>query len=552
MEMTLRLLGVGPGDEVITSAYTYTASASVIHHVGAKIVLVDTEKDSYHLSVKELEKAITEKTKVIIPVDLAGAMCDYDRIFQVVEQKRHMFNAKNHIQEAFGRVVVMADLAHSFGALYKGQKSGSVADFTSFSFHAVKNLTTAEGGAVTWKSISGLSDDEIYKQYMLLTLHGQSKDALAKTQLGAWEYDIVAPNYKCNMTDIMASIGLVQLTRYDDLLKKRKDIINHYNHLLENSLVQVMPHYTEKYESSGHLLITRVLEINDKDRNRIINELAIKGISSNVHYKPLPLLTAYKSLGFNIKDFSNSYLMYCNEITLPLHTMLNFDDINYIASNYVEITRESIMYRKFIKVILDILLSMLAMPIFILLFLIIAPLIYIEDKGTIFYNAHRLGKDKKIFIMYKFRTMKVNAEDIRNPDGSTFNSENDPRLTRIGKFLRKTSLDEVPQIINVLFQNMSIVGPRPDLPEHIHQYEGNEIDKLKVLPGITGYNQAYYRNSIDWKARLENDIFYANNVGFILDAKIILSTIIAVILRKNIFGGKIVVYRGEDKIVEKL
>lgn len=337
MEMTLRMLGVGPGDEVITSAYTYSASASVIHHVGATIVLIDTEKDSFHLNIDALANAITERTKVIIPVDIAGVMCDYNRIFQVVNNKKHLFKPNTHIQEAIGRVIVMADAAHSFGATYKGKICGSVADFTSFSFHAVKNLTTAEGGAVTWKTISGISDDEIYKQYMLLSLHGQSKDALAKTQLGSWEYDIVAPNYKCNMTDIMASIGLVQLSRYDEMLRNRRSLIRLYSQLLLDSKIEVMPHYTNSYESSGHLLLTRVSNINENRRNEIIIKLAERGVSSNVHYKPLPLLTAYNKLGFEISKFPNAHAMYKNEITLPLHNLLLEEDIEFIVKRYLDI-----------------------------------------------------------------------------------------------------------------------------------------------------------------------------------------------------------------------
>jgi len=339
MEMTLRVLGVGPGDEVITSAYTYTASASVIHHVGATIVMVDTEKDSYHLDINSLSNAITEKTKVIIPVDIAGVMCDYDRLYEVIENKKHLFQANNQYQEAIGRIIVMADAAHSFGATYKGKKCGAVADFTSFSFHAVKNLTTAEGGAVTWKSISGISDDDIYKQYMLLSLHGQSKDALAKTQLGSWEYDILAPNYKCNMTDIMASIGLVQLTRYQEILKVRRKLIHLYERLLESTGITVLEHYTDDYESSGHLLLTRIPMIDEQRRNEIITKLASKGISSNVHYKPLPLLTAYKNLGFDINKFPNAFSVYKNEITLPLHTFLTTHDVNYICEEYINILK---------------------------------------------------------------------------------------------------------------------------------------------------------------------------------------------------------------------
>ncbi len=337
MEMTLRLLGIGPGDEVITSAYTYSASASVIHHVGAKIVLVDTAKDSYHIDYDAIADAITEKTKAIIPVDIAGVMCDYDRIFEAVNKRKEAFKPSNRIQEAIGRVAVIADAAHSIGATYKGKMSGEVADFTSFSFHAVKNLTTAEGGAVTWRDISGIDNEEIYKEYMLLTLHGQSKDALAKTKLGAWEYDIVAPNYKCNMTDIMASIGLVQLKRYPEVLNRRKAIINAYTRKLKGLGIDVLNHYTEEYSSSGHLYLTRVMNTNEEARNRVIEKMAERGIATNVHYKPLPLLSAYKNLGFRIEGYPNAYDMYMNEITLPLHTLLKEEEVEHILENYVDI-----------------------------------------------------------------------------------------------------------------------------------------------------------------------------------------------------------------------
>ena len=336
-EMTLRLLGIGAGDEVITSAYTYTASASVIEHIGAKIVLVDTQRDSLEMDYEALENAITERTKAIIPVDLAGIMCDYDRIFSIVEKKKDLFVPNNDIQASFGRVIVCADGAHSFGASYKGQKSGSVADFTSFSFHAVKNLTTAEGGAVTWRNIEGIDNDEIYKKYMLLSLHGQSKDALAKTKAGAWEYDIVIPGYKCNMTDIMAAIGLAQLKRYPKLLVRRKEIINIYNDGFKNLNVTPLKHYTDSYSSSGHLYILRINGIDDLRRNEIINKMAEKGIATNVHYKPLPMMTAYKNLGLDIKNYPNAYNMYKNEITLPLHTLLSNDDVEYIIKSLVEI-----------------------------------------------------------------------------------------------------------------------------------------------------------------------------------------------------------------------
>lgn len=334
MELTLRILGVGPGDEVITSAYTYTASASVINHVGAKIVLVDTAPDSYEMDYEKLAEAITEKTKVIIPVDLAGRMCDYDTIYKIVEDKKEFFRANNEIQSKFNRVIVMADAAHAFGAERKGKKCGRVADFTCFSFHAVKNLTTAEGGAVVWRNDRGLDDDELYKQYMLYSLHGQSKDALAKTKKGAWEYDIVYPAYKCNMTDIMASIGLVQLERYDDLLQRRKEIIKMYDQALLSIGVKTLKHYSEDIFSAGHLYFTRIHGLTEKERNEIIMFLAEEGITTNVHYKPLPMFTAYKNLGFNIDDFPNAYNQYINEITLPLHTLLTDDDIEYVVEKY--------------------------------------------------------------------------------------------------------------------------------------------------------------------------------------------------------------------------
>lgn len=340
MEMTLRLLGIGPGDEIITSAYTYTASASVIHHVGAKIILVDTAKDSFHIDYEKIEKAITEKTKAIIPVDIAGVMCDYDKIFEIVERKRNLFKSSNKIQEAIGRIVVIADAAHSFGATYKGRKSGEVADFTCFSFHAVKNLTTAEGGAVTWKDIKGIDNEEIYKQFMLLSLHGQSKDALAKTKLGSWEYDILYPAYKCNMTDIMASIGLAQLRRYPEILERRRQIIEMYDKALLGENIVSLKHFDKDYTSSGHLYLIRLIGKNEAYRNKVIEKMAEKGIATNVHFKPLPLHTAYKNLGFKIKDYPNAYEMYKNEITLPLHTLLTDDEVNYIVNSLAEILNE--------------------------------------------------------------------------------------------------------------------------------------------------------------------------------------------------------------------
>lgn len=334
MELTLRILGVGPGDEVITSAYTYTASASVIQHVGAKIVLVDTAPDSFEMDYSKLADAITENTKVIIPVDLGGKICDYDTIYEIVENKRHLFKAKNEIQSKLNRIIVMADAAHAFGAIRKGLKCGQIADFTCFSFHAVKNLTTAEGGAVVWRNDLGLDDEDLYNHYMLYSLHGQSKDALTKSQKGAWEYDIVHLGYKCNMTDIMASIGLRQLDRYDALLRRRKDIIEMYDDALLPLGIKNLQHFGEDYSSSGHLYLTRVPGVDEKKRNEIILRLADVGIATNVHYKPLPMFTAYKNLGFNIKDFPNSYHQYINEITLPLHTLLTDNDVFYIIEQF--------------------------------------------------------------------------------------------------------------------------------------------------------------------------------------------------------------------------
>jgi dTDP-4-amino-4,6-dideoxygalactose transaminase len=336
MEMTLRLLGIGPGDEVITCAYTYTASASVITHVGAKVVLVDTAKDSFHMDYDAIADAITEKTKAIIPVDLGGVMCDYDKVFEAIESKKELFNPSNEMQKTFDRVIVLADGAHSIGATYKGKMSGEVADFTCFSFHAVKNLTTGEGGAVVWKDIDGFDNEEIYKQYMLLSLHGQSKDALAKTKLGAWEYDIVAPNYKCNMTDIMASLGLAQFKRYPEIIKRRKDIIEKYDALLGDFDVKSKAHYTDKCSSSGHLYLLRLIGQGEEFRNDVITKMAEKGVSSNVHYKPLPMHSAYKNLGFKMVDYPNAFDMYRNEITLPLHTLLTDEDIEYVVGSLKE------------------------------------------------------------------------------------------------------------------------------------------------------------------------------------------------------------------------
>lgn len=339
-ESILRLLGIGEGDEVITSAYTYTASASPIVHVGAKVVLVDVAEDSFEMDYDKLEAAITEKTKAIVPVDLGGVICDYERIYEIVERKKELFHPENEIQKAIGRIAVVADAAHAFGAKKKlggeWKMCGSIADFTSFSFHAVKNLTTAEGGALTWKEIPGIDDEWIYKQFMLLSLHGQSKDALAKTKLGAWEYDILSPAYKCNMTDIMAAIGLAQMDRYEGLLKRREEIIETYDCALKPLGIQVLDHYGEDHRSTGHLYLTRIPGIDRETANQIIEKMAEAGIATNVHYKPLPLLTAYKNLGFRMEDYPNAYKQFENEITLPLHTLLSDEDVEYVVERFVE------------------------------------------------------------------------------------------------------------------------------------------------------------------------------------------------------------------------
>lgn len=341
-EMSLHLLGIGEGDEVIVPAYTYTASASIVCHVGAKLVFVDVQKDSLEMDYEQLEKAITSKTKAIIPVDLAGVPCDYDKIFAIVERKKELFKPNNDIQKAIGRVAICADAAHSFGATWKNKKVGSIADFTSFSFHAVKNLTTAEGGALTWREIPGINDEDIYNQVQLYSLHGQNKDALAKTKLGAWEYDIKGPWYKCNMTDVHAGIGLAQLSRYEEILKRRKKIISKYDNAFRPLGVKTLNHYTEEYQSSGHLYITRVPNITLEQRQEIIVKMAEVGIACNVHYKPLPMMTAYINLGFDIKDYPNAYAQFENEITLPLHACLKDEEIEYVIENYTRIVKEYI------------------------------------------------------------------------------------------------------------------------------------------------------------------------------------------------------------------
>ena len=337
MEMILRVLGVGPGDEVITSAYTYTASASVACHVGAKLVMVDTAPNSFEMDYEQLAQAITSRTKVIIPVDLAGIICDYDRIFSIANDKKQLFQPSNKLQNSIGRVIILADAAHAFGAKRNGKMCGEIADFTSFSFHAVKNLTTAEGGALTWRSIPGIDNEWLYQQFQLLSLHGQNKDALAKTQLGAWEYDIVAPNFKCNMTDIMAGIGLVQLKRYPEILRRRQQIINRYDEVLRDQNLQLLLHYGENHTSRGHLYLVRLIGREIDERNEIIIKMAERGIACNVHYKPLPMMTAYKNLGFDIANYPNAYNQYRNEITLPLHTRLSDEEIEYVLANFINL-----------------------------------------------------------------------------------------------------------------------------------------------------------------------------------------------------------------------
>ena len=339
-EMTLRLLGVGAGDECITSAYTYTASASVICHVGATLKLIDTQADSLEMNYEELEKAITEKTKVIIPVDVGGVPCDYNRIFEIIERKKHLFKPSNDIQKAIGRIIVVEDAAHAFGAQWRGKMVGNVADFTCFSWHAVKNFTTAEGGCVTWRHIDGIDDNGLYKRFQLLSLHGQNKSALDKTRLGAWEYDIVGTWYKCNMTDVVAAIGLKQFERYPKMLQRRKEIIKRYNAAFRPLGVRGLTHYTGEYESSGHLYITEIPGINYEQRGNIIIKMADKGVACNVHYKPLPMHTAYRELGFDIKDYPNAYIHFAHEVTLPLHTCLTDEQVQYVIDNFVNILRE--------------------------------------------------------------------------------------------------------------------------------------------------------------------------------------------------------------------
>ncbi|MDY3088373.1 MAG: DegT/DnrJ/EryC1/StrS family aminotransferase [Oscillospiraceae bacterium] len=346
-EMALRLLGIGEGDEVIVPAYTYTASAEIVCHVGARLIFIDSQPDSLEMDYDAVEKSITDKTKAIIPVDIGGVPCDYDRIFSIVEKKKELFTPSNDIQSKFGRLIVCADTAHAFGSTWHGKPIGSVADFSAFSFHAVKNFTTAEGGALTWKPREDLNDEEIYKQVQLYSLHGQSKDALSKNQLGAWEYDILGPWYKCNMTDIHAAIGLAQMERYPALLKRRREIIEKYDRAFKPLGVHTLPHFTDEHISSGHLYLTRIFKkngepVSDGERREIIIKLAERGITTNVHYKPLPMMTGYKKLGFDIKDYPNAYAHYANEISLPLFSRLTDEEVDYIIDNYTDVIKEYI------------------------------------------------------------------------------------------------------------------------------------------------------------------------------------------------------------------
>lgn len=337
LESILQMLGIGPGDEVITTTYTYTATASVVYHIGATLRFVDTQKDSLEMDYDQMADAINERTKAVIPVDLAGIPCNYEKVFEAVESKKHLFRPNNNLQKSFGRVIVVADGAHALGAQWRGQMVGAIADFTSFSFHAVKNFTTGEGGALTWRNHQGIDNEKMYKEFQLLTLHGQSKDAFEKSTLNSWEYDIIYPGYKRNMTDVIAAIGLVQIKRYPALLARRKQLIERYNKALKDENVSVLPHFTDDHISSGHLYLVRLTGRDSNDRNQVINQMAERGIATNVHYKPLPMMTAYRKLGFDIKNFPNAYHFFENEITLPLYTKLTDEQVDYILENFKDI-----------------------------------------------------------------------------------------------------------------------------------------------------------------------------------------------------------------------
>ena len=337
LETILQILGIGSGDEVITTPYTYTATASVICHVGATIRFVDTQKDSFEMDYEQVAACINERTKAVIPVDIAGVPCNYEKIFAAVESRRELFHPGNEIQKAIGRVAVVADSAHAFGAQWRDQKVGAIADFTAFSFHAVKNLTTGEGGALTWRNIAGIDNDSLYKEFQLLSLHGQDKDALERSEHNSWEYDIIYPGYKRNMTDITAAIGLAQMKRFPGMLARRKELIMHYNEALKDENVDILSHFTDEYASSGHLYIVRLLGRTSEERNEIIRNMASRGIATNVHFKPLPMMTAYQRLGFDINDYPNAYHFFENEITLPLYTKLTDEQVEYLLRNFKEI-----------------------------------------------------------------------------------------------------------------------------------------------------------------------------------------------------------------------
>lgn len=530
-EMTLRLLGIKEGDEVITCAYTYTASASVVCHVGAKLILIDTQRDSLEMDYEQLENAITEKTKVIIPVDLGGVPCDYDRIFSIVERKKDLFHPANKIQESIGRVIVMADAAHAFGATWKEKPVGSIADFSNFSFHAVKNFTTAEGGAAVWKDIAGIDNEEIYHQYQLLSLHGQSKDALAKTQLGAWEYDIIGPWFKCNMTDVVAGIGLAQMKRYKGLLERRKEIIGKYDSAFKPIGIEVLDHYTESHQSSGHLYITRVPGITLEQRHEIIVKMAEAGVACNVHYKPLPMMTAYKNMGFDIKDYPNAYALFENAITLPLHTKLTDEEVKYVTDVLKECIGQECCMRKWdelpkfmrtdevkqyydilirhekelrLKRYFDILLSMILLVILSPIMLVISIAIKLDSPGPVIYKQVRVTQYGKKFHILKFRTMVQNADKM----GTQVTISQDSRLTRVGKVIRGCRIDEFPQLINVLRGEMSFVGTRPEVVKYVKGYTKEMYATLLLPAGITSRASVCYKDEGEMLEHVE-DVDYA-------------------------------------------
>ena len=557
MELSLRLLEIGPGDEVITSAYTYSASAAVIHHVGAKIVLVDTAPGSFEMDLSQLASAINERTKAIIPVDIAGVICDYEKIYEIVLAKKHLFKPSNKKQEAINRITIIADAAHSFGASRNEIKSGLLADITCFSFHAVKNLTTAEGGAITWTHTFGMSNEEIYKEYMLLSLHGQSKDALSKMKKGSWEYDIIYPGYKCNMTDILAAVGLIQLKRYESLLERRFELIELYEKSLNKNLMSTLAHSSSTFRSSGHLFLVNIKNFNLEQRNHLIQKMADLGIATNVHYKPLPMFTAYKKLGFNIENFPNAYNQYLSEITLPLHTLLSNDDVVYVANSINKCVSEIIGWSeafdvdlvKEVKIskitlitkrLFDLISSSIGIILLLPFLIVISIIIKITSKGPVIYKQVRVGRNGKNFRIYKFRTMIVGADK----SNQLITVGNDSRVTKFGKILRKFKLDEFPQLFNVLLGTMSIVGPRPEVPKYVDMYSENQKKVLLLKPGITDYASIEYRDESNilsksstpevtyineiMPRKIQLNMIYANKVSLFEDIKIIFMTIIKI------------------------